>query len=86
MAKQATTDHGLILHFAGAHHLFPVAKKADPSKIRLSTHEAVAQDEVRIGWAAFFRPFTAQGLVFLHDEADGQPVTKDEAAKALPSA
>ena len=86
MAKQATTDHGRILHFAGAHHLFPVAKKADPSKIRLAAHDSVEADEVRIGWDAFFRPFIDGGLVFLHDDSAGQPVTKTEAAKALQGA
>ena len=83
MAKQVITDHGRILHFAGAHHLFPVAKKTDAGQIRLTSHDAVAEDEVRIGWDAFFRPFIDRGLVFLHDEAGGQPVTKDEASQAL---
>ena len=82
MAKQVTTDHGRILHFAGAHHLFPVAKKADAGQIRLTSHDAVAEDDVRIGWDAFFRPFIDRDLVFLHDEAGGQPVTKDEASRA----
>jgi hypothetical protein len=86
MAKQVTTDHGNILHFAGAHHLFPVAKKADGKSIRLTTHDAVEADDVRIGWDAFFRPFIDRGLVFLHDEATGQPVTKAEAEKALQGA
>jgi hypothetical protein len=80
MPKLQTTDHGLILHYAGAHHLFPVAKKASPESIRLAAHDGVAPDEIRIGWPAFFGPFTHGGMVFSYDEADGQPV------RAAPSA
>ena len=85
MAKQTTSDHGRILHYAGAHHLFPVAKKADRTQIRLAAHDENLETagEARIGWDAFFRPFIDRGLVFLHDETTGQPVTPAEAQKAL---
>ena len=82
MAKQVTNDHGRILHYAGAHHLFPVAKKADRAQIRLAAHDENLDGEVRIGWDAFFRPFIDRGLVFLHDETSGQPVTPAEAQTA----
>ena len=83
MPKEATTDHGRIIHFAGAHHLFPVAKKSDRAQIRLSAHDAVGEDDARIGWDAFFRAFIDGGLVFVHDEAEGRPVKKSDLAAAL---
>jgi hypothetical protein len=86
MPKQITTDHGRILHFAGAHHLFPVARHDDKTRVRLASAETVHEGEVRIGWDAFFRPFIDRGLVFLHDGATGEAVTKDAAQKALAGA
>ena len=83
MPKQATEDHGVILHYAGAHHLFPVVKKERTSEIRLASHDDVAADELRVGWDAFFRPFLDLGLVFVFDEAGGKPMTRAEAAAAL---
>jgi hypothetical protein len=83
MAKTATKDHGKIIHFAGAHHLFPVAKKAERAQIRLSADDAVAEDETRIGWDAFFRAFIDGGLAFVHDEAEGRPVKPSDLAEAL---
>ncbi len=84
MAKQVTSDHGRILHYAGAHHLFPVAKKGDRTQIRLASNDENLESlgESRIGWDAFFRPFIDRGLVFLHDETSGQPVTPSEAQQA----
>jgi hypothetical protein len=81
-SKKVTTDHGEIIHFAGRHHLFPVAKKADALSVRLSTREDVKDDEVRVGWPVYFRPFIDRGLVFLHDEASGEAVTREQAAAA----
>jgi hypothetical protein len=83
MAKMATTDHGEIIHFAGAHHLFPVARKDDATQVRLAARDDVKENEVRVGWPVYFRPFIDAGLVFLHDEAGGQAVTRAEAAAAL---
>jgi hypothetical protein len=79
MAKNATTDHGQIIHFAGRHHLFPVASKADNLKVRLAGREDVREDEVRVGWPVYFRPFIDGRLVFLFDETSGQAVTRAEA-------
>lgn len=83
--KKVTEDHGEIIHFAGRHHLFPVAKKPDRVSVRLASRDDVAPDEVRIGWDSFFRAFIDRGLVFLFDEASGQPATREEAAAALAS-
>jgi hypothetical protein len=83
MPKQATTDHGEIIHFAGRHHLFPVAEKADLSKVRLASREDAKENEVRVGWPVYFRPFIDRRLVFLYDDSGGQAVTRAEADAAL---
>jgi len=83
MPKQATTDHGRIIHFAGAHHLFPVAKKSDRAQIRLSSADGVQPDDARIGWDGFFRAFIDGGMVFVHDEAEGRPVKQSDLEAAL---
>lgn len=83
MAKKVTIDHGEIIHFAGAHHLFPVARKDDSAQVRLAAREDVQENEVRVGWPVYFRPFIDRGLVFLHDETGGQAVTRAEADAAL---
>jgi len=85
MSKAATVNHGTIIHFAGAHHLFPVSKKSDPAQIRLTSNESIAEDDVRIGWDTFFRVFIDGGMVFVHDEAEGRPVKRSEAEAALRS-
>jgi hypothetical protein len=83
MPKQVTTDHGLIIHFAGRHHLFPVASAQDAKEVRLATREDLREDEVRVGWPAWFRPFIDGRLVFLYDETSGQAVTRAEADEQL---
>ncbi len=85
MPKRATSDHGEIIHFAGRHHLFPVAKRADRAQIRLAARDDVREDEVKIGWQDYFRPFIDRRLVFLYDETGGQAVTRAEADAALAS-
>jgi hypothetical protein len=79
MPKRATTDHGEIIHFAGRHHLFPVARKDDATAVRLASRENVTADEVRVGWPAYFRPFIDRRLVFVYDEEGGQAMTRAEA-------
>jgi hypothetical protein len=83
MPKKATTDHGEIIHFAGRRRLFPVASRADATQIRLASREDVKEEETRIGWPAYFRPFIDRHLVFLYDDAGGQAVTRAEADAAL---
>src|SRR3954468_18821524 len=82
MPKRATTDHGEIIHFAGRLHLFPVALRTDPLRVRLASRDDVKEDEVRVGWAVYFRPFIDARLVFVYDESGGQAVTRAEAAAA----
>ena len=79
MTKRATMDHGEIIHFAGRHHLFPVARRDDPAAFRLASRDDLTEGEVRIGWPAFFRPFIDRNLVFVYDEAGGQVMTRAEA-------
>ena len=79
MRKRATTDHGEIIHFAGRHRLFPVAKRDDRKQVRLAAREEVREDELRVGWQDYFRPFIDRGLVFVYDETGGQAVTRAEA-------
>lgn len=79
MPKRATTDHGEIIHFAGRRHLFPVARKDDPTAVRLASRDDVTADEVRIGWPAYFRPFIDRRLVFVYDEEGGQAMSRAEA-------
>jgi hypothetical protein len=83
MPKRATTDHGEIIHFAGRLRLFPVAKREDRSQVRLAARDDVHDDELRVGWQDYFRPFIDRRLVFLHDESGGQAVTRAEADAAL---
>jgi hypothetical protein len=82
MPKRVTTDHGEIIHFAGRHHLFPVARKTDPAHVRLASREDQSEDEIRVGWPVWFRPFIDRRLVFLYDEATGQAVSRAEADAA----
>jgi hypothetical protein len=80
--KKTTRDHGEIIHFAGHHKLFPVAKKDDAGALRLAAREEVAADEVRVGWPAYFRHFIDRGLIFVYDDAGGQAVSPAEAGQA----
>lgn len=79
MAKRATTDHGEIIHFAGRRRLFPVARRDDPSAIRLASRDDLSEQEVKIGWPAFYRPFIDLKLVFVYDETGGQVMTRADA-------
>ena len=85
MPKKATTDHGEIIHFAGRLRLFPVARKGEPSEVRLASEGDVRDGEVRVGWPSYFRPFIDRRLVFLYDESGGRAVTRAEADAALAS-
>jgi len=83
MPKKATTDHGEIIHFAGRLRLFPVASRTDTAQVRLASRDDVKENEVRVGWPAYFRPFIDRHLVFLYDETGGQAVTRAEADAAM---
>jgi len=83
MPRKVTTDHGEIIHFAGRLHLFPVASTTDALRVRLAARDDVKENEVRVGWGDYFRPFIDRRLVFLYDETGGQAVTRAEADAAM---
>jgi len=56
--KSILTDHGKILHWAGAHHLFPVRGK-DAADIAFASHGELA-GRTPIGWHQFFPPLRAR--------------------------
>jgi hypothetical protein len=85
MTRKLTSDHGEIIHFAGHHHLFPVALRADLTQVRLATREDVTPQELRVGWPVYFRAFIDRDLVFVHEGTSGQAMTRAEAA-AVPAA
>src|SRR3954468_23085527 len=78
-SRRSTVDHGEIIHFAGRLHLFPVARADDRAAVRLASRDDGQAGEVRIGWPADFRPFTARTLVFVYDDQGGRAVTREEA-------
>ena len=81
--KKMTTDHGEIIHFAGAHHLFPVASKADAAQVRLASKDEVTAEDTRVGWPTYFRPFIDRKLVFLMEDGHGRALSRAEADEAL---
>lgn len=80
MPRKLTSDHGEIIHFAGHHRLFPVARRSDLTQVRLASREDVAADELRVGWPVYFRAFIDRDLVFVHEGPSGQAMTRAEAA------
>lgn len=86
MTRKLTSDHGEIIHFAGHHRLFPVARRSDLSQVRLATREDVQADELRVGWPVYFRAFIDRDLVFVQDGTSGQAMSRAEAAAAPASA
>jgi hypothetical protein len=83
MAKRITVDHGEIIHFAGAHQLFPVARREDSSAVRLASKDEPLPDEVRVGWPVYFRPFIDRRLVFFMDDGSGRAISRAEAEELL---
>jgi hypothetical protein len=83
---RVTVDHGEIIHFAGAHHLFPVARRDDATQVRLAAKGEATADEEPVGWKVYFRPFIDRGLVFLIEDSTGRAVTRAEGEAALTAA
>jgi len=69
MPKKATTEPRRDHPLRWRRRLFPVASGPMPRKIRLASREDVKEEETRIGWPAYFRPFIDRRLVFLYDDA-----------------
>ena len=84
MSLRILEDHGEIIHYAGRHHLFPVARRDDPRRVRLAGKEdGNNPDETRVGWGEYFEPFNRDGLVFLAGDGKGAAVTRAEAEAAI---
>ena len=80
---RVTVDHGEIIHFAGAHRLFPIARRDDPTRVRLAAKGEATAEEEPVGWKTYFRPFIDQGLVFLMDQGTGRAVSRAEGEAAV---
>ena len=79
--KKVLTDHGHILHWMGAHHLFPV-QGADGA-LGFAAHGAL-EGRTPIGWQHFFPALRAKNAAVLVDEEAGtaEVVSQEEAARA----
>ena len=68
--KIVLTDHGKILHWAGAHHLFPVRGSAGPYDVSFASHGAL-EGRKPIGWQEFFPAIDRSDSVVVADEDEG---------------
>jgi hypothetical protein len=65
--KRRVDDHGEILHWMGAHHLFPV-KDAVTGTVSFAGHGEL-EGRTPIGWNVFFPALARSGgRVFVDDE------------------
>lgn len=65
--KKALTDHGHILHWMGAHHLFPV--QSQDGQLGFAGHGGL-EGRKAIGWEVFFPALRkANAVVVVDDEA-----------------
>ncbi len=83
MPLRLTTDHGEIIHFAGSRHLFPVARRDEPTSVRLAGKGEATAEELPVGWPVYFRPFIDKDQVFLIDDAGGRAVSRAEGEAAM---
>ena len=67
--KVVLTDHGKILHKAGALHLFPV-KGAGEGDLAFAGHGEL-EGRTPIGWNQFFPALHKSGLVVVADDEAG---------------
>jgi hypothetical protein len=68
--KVVLTDHGKILHWAGAHHLFPVRGTTGPYDVSFASHGEL-NGRVAIGWNEFFPAVDKSDAVIVADEDEG---------------
>lgn len=67
--KVVITDHGKILHKAGALHVFPV-RGAGPDDIGFAAHGEL-EGRTPIGWQQFFPALHRTGRVVVADDEAG---------------
>lgn len=77
--KVVLTDHGKILHWAGAHHLFPARGSAGPYDVSFASHGEL-NGRVAIGWQDFFPALDRTDSVVVADDADGSMVVVTQTA------
>jgi hypothetical protein len=84
--KVVLTDHGKILHWAGAHHLFPVRGSGGRRDVTFASHGEL-EGRTPIGWQEFFPVLDAWDLVVVADEEQGTLtlVPADKASAAVAS-
>lgn len=75
--KRIIHDHGEILHYSGAHHLFPV-QGASADEVSFAAHGEL-EGRTPIGWNVFFPALARTRKVVLIDDEAGT-------AQVLPSA
>lgn len=69
--KKTLTDHGQILHWMGAHHLFPV--QGSDGKLGFAGHGGL-EGRTPIGWQTFFPALRTQNAAVVVDEEEGTAV------------
>lgn len=79
--KVVLSDHGKILHWAGAHHLFPV-RGATLNDVAFASHGAL-EGRSPIGWQEFFPAIDRTDSVVVADDEAGTLtlVPSDKAAR-----
>jgi hypothetical protein len=71
--KRPVHDHGAILHWMGAHHLFPV-RGASADDVGFASHGEL-EGRTPIGWHAFFPALArTHKTVFVDDETGAATV------------
>lgn len=76
--KTILRDHGQILHWAGAHQLFPV-RGPGADEIGFASHGAT-EGRTPIGWNVFFPLLEGDRRVIVADDEAGTATVSSEAA------
>lgn len=78
--KRVLTDHGEILHWMGAHHLFPV-RGGSASDLAFAGHGEL-EGRTPIGWNDFFPALNASRRAVVVDDEGGTAEVLDAAEAA----
>jgi hypothetical protein len=68
--KIVLKDHGKILHWAGAHYLFPVRGSGGPNDVAFASPGGL-EGRTPIGWDEFFPVLDRTDQVVIADEEEG---------------
>lgn len=80
--KVVLKDHGKVLHWAGAHHLFPVRGTAGADDVSFASHGAL-DGRTPIGWQEFFPALDRTEKVVVADDEDGSLTVVGQSAASL---